>query len=816
MHKLIKTNKWIAFLLSMVIIIGILPMSVYAESSENVNILDGENYGVGNPSYENQVATFDCVWFGNYMQSRDGGKTMTPIKWRVLSIEGNKALLLADKNLDNKRFNDWWNWGISWEESTLKEWMNADFKDTAFGEKEKNALCINNSTEGEVFALSKTDIETTNNILRENSFDDEAIKKVWKSTNTDYLNECLEKEGIEAPNTGWWLRSNGMFRFLACHITEDGGIDERNIDEGDERGRTMARPSVYLDLSKTDCWSYAGTVSSDGTVSEPAPQSFDYINDTWNFSNLTSKIPISTYGMFFSPIKSIRLHANNDGTGGQCAGMSLSVASIYEGFPKVSSFGKYSCLNEIEKDIYSDDVKCKAKDFIGYASVYQKTEKYQNMMWKNRNNYDGLYEAINDFHYNDGMPVVIGIGSTGAKIKGAHALLGLEVVSESNEDASILVYDCNYPNEKCYLTLTKSNGVFDGWSYDLLGWNSSQKSGDFSYMPIASEFINDYKVEYAEKGIDNLLMEIQKKANGLLKYGDISELLPNLVNNKLNEITPIVEENGNDTSDSDSYWLDNSKIVEVEKLSKDSKVRLSNDDLSISLLSNQDANISIDMNNKEVAIDSKNNDFDVEYEKLLDYENSRIFSVKGNENEKVNLKNTDDNTWEMSGTNSFLVSYETKVYEEDGTSDVKKEQEVELKNANADSAYQIEVNDESIIIREDKDKDGVFENQVIPADSNNSGNNNDSKSDGTISDSNNSGKNNNSKPGGTITDLNNSKNIDNSKQNTTVSNKKLNNETLESVKTGDYTNITLWLVVLGFSVIIIGTCVYELRIKRRK
>ena len=805
-------KKNISLALCVILMISILPKTVFAE---DVGTQTTENFGVKNPTYNNQIATYDCVWFGNYMQSdasvENGSKE--PIKWRVLSVEGSKALLMADQNLENKRFNDKWNWGVPWENSTLRQWMNADFKDTAFNESEQAAISNHTETGDAVFALSKSEIDKLNQQLGNNGFTDQSIAAAWRGSNTDYLKKCLQNEGIEEPNTGWWLRSNGMFNFLAYYITSDGGQDFRNIDESDERGRTMARPCVYLDLSQTTCWSYAGTVSSDGSVNEPVPQSFDYINDTWNFSNLTSRIPISTYGMFFSPIKSIRLHANNDGTGGQCAGMSLSVASIYEGFPKISSFGEYSRLNEIGKDIYSDEVKCKAKDFIGYASVYQKTEKYQNMMWENKNNYDGLYEAINDFHYNNGLPVVIGIGSTGAKIKGAHALLGLEVVSESNEDASILVYDCNHPNEKCYLILNKSNGVFDGWSYDLLGWNSSQKSGDFSYMPIASEFINDYKTEYAEKSIDNLLMEIQKRANGLLKYGDVNELLTNLVNHQLNEITPIIEENGSDTSDYDSYWLDTSKIVDVEKLSKDSKVRLSNDDLSISALNNQDANISVDMNNKEVEIDSKNNDFDVEYEKLLDYENSRIFSVKGNENEKVNIKSTDDNTWEMSGTNSFSISYETKVYEDDGTSNVKKKQEVELKNANANSVYQIEANETSIIIREDKDKDGVFEKQVIPEDSNNSGDNN-SKSDGTISDSNNSGDSNNLKPDGTISDSNKFRDNNNSKSNETISIKKQN--TSDSVKTGDDSNIISWFLLIEISLIVIaGVMIYKRRRKGR-
>lgn len=280
-------------------------------------------------------------------------------------------------------------------------------------------------------------------------------------------------------------------------------------------------------------------------------------------------------------------------------------------------------------------------------------------------------------------------------------------------------------------------------------------------------------------------MKTQKESDGLLKYGEINELLPNLNNTKAEEITPIVIANGADTSEYDKYWLDNSRKVEIDEFSKDSEVRLANDDMTIALQNDKEADVSIDMNNKEVAINSESNSYDVEYEESLDYENSKLFSVKGTEKDNVNIKNTKDNIWEMSGTTGFSVSYETKIYEDDGTSNVKKEQEAELKKANADSVYQIEATDTSIIIREDKDKDGVFEKQIVPADENGSG------SDG----SGNAGKQDNPKP------------------EITPSNVKTNSNAPENVQTGDTNNIACWLLLIGASLIVISSVVIY---KRRK
>ncbi|MCI9537872.1 MAG: hypothetical protein HFG35_06230, partial [Eubacterium sp.] len=60
-----------------------------------------------NPTTENGITTWDCIWFGNYWQEdingdgkADKNDEKTPIKWRVLSVEGDDVFLLADKNLD--------------------------------------------------------------------------------------------------------------------------------------------------------------------------------------------------------------------------------------------------------------------------------------------------------------------------------------------------------------------------------------------------------------------------------------------------------------------------------------------------------------------------------------------------------------------------------------------------------------------------------------------------------------------------------------------------------------------------------------------
>lgn len=74
---------------------------------------------------EDGLVTWDCVYFGRYPQSDATGAKSDPIKWRVLSVNGNDAFLVADCNLDaqvyHTKFDDA---GTTWEMCTIRSWLN--------------------------------------------------------------------------------------------------------------------------------------------------------------------------------------------------------------------------------------------------------------------------------------------------------------------------------------------------------------------------------------------------------------------------------------------------------------------------------------------------------------------------------------------------------------------------------------------------------------------------------------------------------------------------------------------------------------------
>lgn len=50
------------------------------------------------------IGVGDYVEFGKYEQDNDNSNGQEPIKWQVLDIDDDKALLIADKVLDNVQY----------------------------------------------------------------------------------------------------------------------------------------------------------------------------------------------------------------------------------------------------------------------------------------------------------------------------------------------------------------------------------------------------------------------------------------------------------------------------------------------------------------------------------------------------------------------------------------------------------------------------------------------------------------------------------------------------------------------------------------
>ena len=275
-----KTKRLLAKFLALVMVLSLCEITLGQSAPAKAAV------SLQNPTTNgNGVTTWDCIYFGNYWQNDTNGDGKAdqndqkePIKWRVLSVHGNDAFLLADKNLDNKQYNEEII-SVTWATCTLRTWLNVTFLNTAFTSAEqaaiKNTTVVNEDnpyfgTEGgentidKVYLLSIAEASNTAygfngefNTRSETRMAKNTVyakeRGAWTSTSTEY-------EG----NGWWWLRTPGDDSGNASLVLGSGhGLlngDGYGVD-GDDGA---VRPALHLNLSSSTLWSYAGKVTSEG------------------------------------------------------------------------------------------------------------------------------------------------------------------------------------------------------------------------------------------------------------------------------------------------------------------------------------------------------------------------------------------------------------------------------------------------------------------------------------------------------------------------------------------------------------------------
>ena len=88
---------------------------------------------------DSEVKIGDTVVLGSYEQDNNEADGPESIEWQIIDVQDGKALIVSKSVLDCKRFNDTED-NIRWADSSLREWLNADFYDSAFLDDEKSKI----------------------------------------------------------------------------------------------------------------------------------------------------------------------------------------------------------------------------------------------------------------------------------------------------------------------------------------------------------------------------------------------------------------------------------------------------------------------------------------------------------------------------------------------------------------------------------------------------------------------------------------------------------------------------------------------------
>lgn len=187
---------------------------------------------------------------GKYEQDNNLSNGKEDLEWKILYKDKNKALLYTKYIIDNKRYNDE-DVDITWENSTLRQWLNDEFLDGTFSKEEKNLITevlnenskndiyntdSGNPTKDKVFLLSIDECKKYFGKSSKNK-DGYNVNNKLATTGTDYAiskglvvknnneKEDNKKEDNKKDNSPFWLRNAGILQNFATGVDSFGDVN---------------------------------------------------------------------------------------------------------------------------------------------------------------------------------------------------------------------------------------------------------------------------------------------------------------------------------------------------------------------------------------------------------------------------------------------------------------------------------------------------------------------------------------------------------------------------------------------------------------
>lgn len=191
----------------------------------------------------------DNIFFGSYEQDGDTSNGKEDIEWLVLAKENKKILVISKYALDCQPYNSSYT-DTTWEECSLRAWMNDDFLNNAFSADEQSKIVATNvsadknpkystdpgnATTDKIFLLSVKEVE---------KYFSSVSARQCKPTKYAIANgaSVIYNNG----NCWWWLRSPGNDQGNAARVNIVGSVyyygSSVNYDGA------CVRPALWIDL----------------------------------------------------------------------------------------------------------------------------------------------------------------------------------------------------------------------------------------------------------------------------------------------------------------------------------------------------------------------------------------------------------------------------------------------------------------------------------------------------------------------------------------------------------------------------------------
>ena len=200
-------------------------------------------------------AVGDIVYFGKYEQDNDASNGAENIEWIVLARAKDYYLVVSKYALDCKPYDEKFE-SVTWQTSSLRNWLNNDFLNKAFTEEE-----INQIPTVQVTADKNPSYSTNPGVATSDKIFLLSIKEAEQFFATDKERKCAptayaKAQGVYTNSNyqtssgeaacWWWLRSPGGNQATAADVYHDGGVvyygDDVNFANG------SVRPALWITL----------------------------------------------------------------------------------------------------------------------------------------------------------------------------------------------------------------------------------------------------------------------------------------------------------------------------------------------------------------------------------------------------------------------------------------------------------------------------------------------------------------------------------------------------------------------------------------
>ena len=496
-------------------------------------IYNGEKYrGVKFSEYRAAYITA-ASGYGGTPQATNGYKTdvvywfkYEPLEWRVL--DPDKGFLLCESLVDSQSFVNTPYWKdnngdgdfnsneiygdagctylhYDYPHSSINEWLNSTFYNTAFSEGEKKKISDNTF----VYPDNLLGIAPSPSIARETVSEKVSLLSVEDVMSSDYGFDSTVDSTVKDDARVGYGTDYALCQGLLCENGASYWFLRSSWESDNRNGGVFA-------------------VDPDGSIGHSAPAQFTGIGIrpaiVLSFNTDTYDFGEETYSFD---------NYSDDNSDGHCFGMSMTSAGYHIGELDITTIG-----GNKEDDLYALKSTNSVKKPICY---YQRIQGYYlkstivagGTNYKNKNNWNmasdwnAVVNYVSDHDYDNEGTLQIGLRKKGET--GGHAVNFLRY-EEVNGQARIYVYDNNFPETETYFYMNSKGNVmqypkstFNG-SVDCIALRSVPKyfslvddydSTRYIYAKkdtIAIEGVEDYLLDGATETGKNVVFEVPSDA----------------------------------------------------------------------------------------------------------------------------------------------------------------------------------------------------------------------------------------------------------------------------------------------------------------